>query len=101
MSLLSVIVLYVLCTLISLFPFYYIVSHLLYSNSIYLNLLSIVLLACCSLFHFVVFRTGVIPLLNIDISGDGSMFFVLIPFACAYSYVIPFNKARTKYYLNR
>lgn len=101
MSLLTIILLYVLCTLVSLFPFYYIASHLLYSNNIYLNLCSIILLACCSLFHFVVFRTGVIPLLDIDISGDGSMIFVLIHFACAYSYVIPFNMARTKYYLNR
>lgn len=101
MSLLMVIVLYVTCTAISLLPFYYVASHLLYSTSVYLNFLAVILLAGCALFHFVIFRTGVIPLFDVDISGDGSMGYVLIPFICAYSYVFPFNIARTKYYLNR
>lgn len=98
MSLMTIIVLYVLCTALTLIPFYYIISHLLYSMSVYINFLAIIILVLCSLFHFVVFQTGVIPLFNVDVSGDGSMGFVLIPFACAYSYAIPFYIAQSKYY---
>lgn len=98
MSLITVITLYVLCTMLTLIPFYYIISHLLYSISVYINFLAVIILVLCALFHFVVFRTGIIPLFDVDISGDGSMRYVLIPFACAYSYAIPFYMAQSKYY---
>lgn len=98
MSLMTIITLYVLCTAVTLIPFYYIISHLLYSINVYVNFLAIIILVLCALFHFAAFRTGVIPFFDVDISGDGSMGFVLIPFVCAYSYAIPFYIAQSRYY---
>lgn len=102
MSIYVIIAMYIICTVISLFPFYYVVSHLLYSSSVYLNFLVVVVSCLAALYHFVTFRTGDILLFNVNVytRGEGSFIMVLIPLACAYSYCIPFCIAHRKYYRN-
>lgn len=100
MNIYLIVTIYIICTIVSLFPFYYVVSHLLYSTNIYLNVLAVGVSCIFALYHFVVFRTGDILLfdVNIYVNSDGGLISVLIPLACAYSYCIPFCIAHRKYY---
>ncbi len=89
---------YVFLTFLSLFPFYFIVSHLYFSEKASLNLLAVFLGPLCGVFHYAFLSTGVLPLVNIPIDLGEGWLAVITGFVCDYSYAIPSIIAYRKYY---
>ncbi|TDS97155.1 hypothetical protein EDF78_102696 [Rahnella sp. BIGb0236] len=89
---------YVFLTFLSLFPLYFIASHLFYSDKLYMNLLAFVIMGCCTASHYSFLRTDVIPLLNIKMEMGEGWFVIILRFVCIYSYGIPIYLAKKRYY---
>lgn len=89
---------YIVVTLLSLFPFYFLCSHLFYSEKLYLNVLPFLLLGIFSVIHTDFIRSEELPFLHWHVDMGSSFFLVALQMSCAYSYCIPTYLAYRKYY---
>ncbi|CFV21290.1 hypothetical protein [Yersinia pseudotuberculosis] len=88
--------LYISLSVVSLFFYYYVVSHLLYSKNIYLNISSLAFTCLFSIFHYSAFISDRIPLFGINTENNDFLHYITILFS--YSYAIPFIIAYKKFY---
>lgn len=91
-------VLYCIVSLLSVPVLYYILSHLLYSQNLLLNVLSYLLLIGASKIHIDIGRSGVLPFTDYLIHDCHSVMYAVFPLVFWFLYVLTFGMAYGKYF---
>ncbi len=88
--------LYIIFSLLALYPLYIAFKKLLTPYDVYINYSSVLLMMASNIFHLHVFHTGQIPFLGVSVSDNDFMLYT--SFALSFSCTITFMIAHSRHY---